>query len=136
VAAAAEQSRSAELQAEEEQQEDDPELRDEVRHLRRLNQAQHLWLVRSEQEAREQVGRDGGEPETTGNQPERRQQSNRHRKLAECHSPRLILRPFSSRPQASSASFGRLCQFLSVRDIRKLRRFRVPRPLISDGLAS
>ena len=63
VPAAPRQPLEAELEAEEEEEEDQPELGDEVRHLGRLDQAERGRLVRAEQEAGEQVGRDRGEPD-------------------------------------------------------------------------
>ena len=86
VTAAAGEPAERELQPQEEEQEDDPELRDEVGHLRRLDHRELLGLVRAEQQTGEQVGGDRREPEAARRQPEHGQHADRDRELGEGHS--------------------------------------------------
>ena len=58
MGAAADEPVERELEAEEEQQEDDAELRDELGDLGGLDQCELLRLVRAEKQSREQIGRD------------------------------------------------------------------------------
>ena len=83
VAATPQKPVEAELEPEEEEQEDDPELGDEGRHLRRLDEAEHSRLIRPEQEPRQQVGRDRRKAEAPGNQTEHSEHGNGDRELAE-----------------------------------------------------
>ena len=84
-----------ELETEEEKQEDDPELRDEVRHLGGLDEAEHLRLVRAEQQTGEQVCRNGGQAEAARQEPEAAEDGDGDGELAE--------------RQAESSLFGRGC---------------------------
>ena len=94
---AAKQAVDRELEAEEEEQEDDPELRDERRHLGRLDQARHVRFVRSEQQSRQQVGGDGGKAEPPRDEAERRQQGDRQGELRERHASVILRGPWLSR---------------------------------------
>ena len=92
-------AREAELEAEEEEEEDDAELGDEVGHLRGLDQRQLLGLVRSEQEAREQICRNRGEAETPRHQAERPEHSDGDGELGESHA-RILPVGCDERPHA------------------------------------
>ena len=83
MATAAREPVVAELEPEEEEQEDDPELGDELRHLGRLDQAEDLRLVRPEQEAGKDVGGDCREPEAPGREAQHGEHRHGYRELRE-----------------------------------------------------
>jgi hypothetical protein len=85
VPAAPQQPFEAELESEEEEEEHKPELGDEARHVRRLDEREHLRLVRPQEEPGEEIGRDRGEPETARDEPERGENGNGDRELFEGH---------------------------------------------------
>ena len=85
VAPAAEQPVDAELEPEEEEKEDQPDLGDEVRHLGRLDELDDLRLVRPEEDPREQIGGDRREPEAARGQPQDAEQRDGDGKLGERH---------------------------------------------------
>ena len=85
VATGCAQPTERELEAEEEEQEDEAELGDEVRHLGRLDQREELRLVRAEEQPCEQVGRDRGQSEAAGDQPQDTEHRDRDGELRERH---------------------------------------------------
>jgi hypothetical protein len=70
VLAAAHEPVERELEAQEEEQEHEADLGQEVRHLGGTDEAERLRLVRSEQQAREQVGRNRGQAGAARDEPE------------------------------------------------------------------
>ena len=90
--ATADESAERELETQEEEQEHEPDLGQEVRHLRRANEAEHLRLVRPEEQAGEQVGGDCRQADAARREPERREQADGYRELGERHA-RLVVRP-------------------------------------------
>src|SRR5918999_2476794 len=82
---AAEYALERELEPQEEEKEDDPELGDERGHFRRLDEAELARLVRTEQKAGEQIGRDRGKAEPPGKEPEPGKNGNGQGELAERH---------------------------------------------------
>jgi hypothetical protein len=59
VHAAPPEAPEAELEAEEEKERHDPKLRNELRHLGRLDDREELRLIRAEQDAGDEIRRDG-----------------------------------------------------------------------------
>ena len=82
VHAAASQPVERELEPEEEEQEDDPELGDELRHLGRLDDAREPRLVGAEQQPGQQICRDGGKAEAARHEAEHGENRHRHGQLA------------------------------------------------------
>ena len=89
----------AELEAEEEEEEDQSDLGDELRHLGGLDEADEVRIVRAEDDPREQVGRDRGEPEPARRETEDAEERDRDRELGEGHR-----RPFLPRGGALPAA--------------------------------
>src|SRR6188472_2569222 len=85
VTAAPHEPLEAELQPEEEQKEDQPDLGDEVRHLRRLDELDDVRLVRPEDDPGEEIRGDRGEPEPTRRKPENAKHSDGDGELGERH---------------------------------------------------
>ena len=81
-----------ELEAEEEEEEDEPELRDEVRDLGRLDEREHLRLVRAEQQPRQEVRGDRGQPDPPRDEPEDAEQRDGDGELGERHAAILAAR--------------------------------------------
>jgi hypothetical protein len=81
----AQQPLEGELEPEKEEQEDHAELGHELGHLGRPHHREDLRLVRPEQQAREQVGRDGGEPEAARDEAESAEQRDGHGELRQRH---------------------------------------------------
>jgi hypothetical protein len=74
-----------ELEAEEEEQKDEADLGDEVRHLRRLDQREELRLVGAEEQPCEQVSRDRGQSEAARDQAQDSEHRDRDGELRERH---------------------------------------------------
>jgi hypothetical protein len=83
VPPAARKAAERELETEEEKEEHDPELGDELGHLGGVDQAEHLRLVRPEQEPREQVRRDRRKPEAARDEAEEAERRDRDGELGE-----------------------------------------------------
>ena len=81
VPAAADEPVDAELEPEEEEEEDEPDLSDELRHLGGLHEADEVGVVRTEDDPREEIGGDRGEPEATCRKPEDAEQRDRDGEL-------------------------------------------------------
>ena len=83
--AAPDEPLDAELEPEEEEQEDQPHLGDELRHLGGLDEADEVRLVRAEDDPREQVGRDRREAEPARRETKDAEERDRDRELGERH---------------------------------------------------
>ena len=101
MAAAAGDPPDRELEAEEEEQEDEADLGDEIGHLRGPHDAERLRLVRAEQHAREQVGRDRGQADTARHQAEPSQEGDGDGKQGEGHRVRRLIVTAGRRGPAS-----------------------------------
>jgi hypothetical protein len=106
MAAAADEPVDAELEAEEEEQEDQPDLGHEVGHLRGLDQLDELRLVRPQDDPREEVGRNGREPEAARHQSEQAEQRDRDGELREGHAAILPDRGIGSPQRRARASLA------------------------------
>ena len=108
-----------ELEPEEEEERDDPELGHELGHLGGLDEAEDLRLVGPEQDPGEQVSRDRREPETARHETERREDGDGGGELLERH-PRVILRwelraksYGGTEDEASRSPLPRSCAFVA-----------------------
>ena len=96
MAAASQNAVERELEPEEEEQEDDPDLGHEARNLGRLDQAQDLGLVRPEEQSREEVGGNRGKSEAARDEAE-------HAEDGDCDGEVAELHPLVGHPDATAS---------------------------------